>query len=85
MSAFFNFLASIGLGEPTGRAIFGAALFSAPILLKSKICYQNIGDGVYIPKKFSLLADKDTPAENKTLFPWYIFPILGAILFGLFL
>jgi hypothetical protein len=79
---FEGMLAGIGLGSPLARGTVGAVLFSLPIILHSSICYTEVRDGVYIPRPWSLLAPND---ENATAFPWYIFPILGARIFGLVL
>ena len=79
---FEGLLASFGLGSPLARGTIGAVLFSAPIVLHSSICYTHVGDGVYVPRNWSLLNPED---ENATAFPWYIFPIMGASIFALFL
>lgn len=84
MDTYFGFeqlMASIGLGSPLARSAIGAAIFSVPIFLHAKISYDEVSENVFVPRPWSLLS-KD---ENSTAFPWFIFPILGACIFGLFL
>lgn len=79
---FENLLSTLYLGEPAARGTLGAVLFSIPILFHWPISYTQVSDGIYMPRAWSLLSPED---ESATAFPWYIFPILGALLFGLFL
>lgn len=89
--SFESFLFHIGLGNPIARAAFGAVIFSAPIIMHFPISYYPVQIGAdtgnenslfYMPRPWSVT---DKGAENGTLFPWFIWPILGALLFGLVL
>ena len=83
--AIASLLVSLGLGSPITRGIFGASVFAIPLILKTPLAYYKVSDGVYLPKQFTLTASSEVPADQKTIIPWFIYPILGAILFGLFL
>lgn len=83
--AIAGLLVSLGLGSPITRGIFGASVFAIPLILKTPLAYYKVSDGVYLPKQFTLTASSEVPADQKTIIPWFIYPILGAILFGLFL
>ncbi len=78
--------AKVGLGQPIPRALVGAAIFSIPLFLKSDLSYKHLEGGITVPKSWSLFA---TPEQREldlaTPFPWYVFPVLGALIFGLFL
>ncbi len=80
-----GFLSDVGLGSPLSRGVFGACIFSIPILLKMGFLYYPIADGIYLPKEFYFTASKDTPIDQTTYIPWWSLPILGAAIFGLFL
>jgi len=79
---FEQLMVSIGLGSPVARAAVGAAFGGIPILLHFPISYKQVSEGVYLPRSWSLTNPSD---ENSTAFPWFIFPILGAVFFSLFL
>lgn len=81
--SFENILVSLGLGSPLARGTMGAALFSVPIFMHWGISYDQVEEGIYLPKKWSLFAGKED--TNTTGFPWFIWPILGYALFSLFL
>ena len=83
--AIASLLVSLGLGSPITRGIFGASVFAIPLILKTPLAYYKVSDGVYLPKQFTLTASSEVPADQKTIIPWFIYPILGAVLFGLFL
>lgn len=85
MEALMNFMVKVGLGSPITRGIFGASLFSIPLVLHTPLAYHKVSEGIYIPKQFRLTASADTPPEHTTYIPWFLFPILGAVIFGLFL
>lgn len=85
MESVMNLLVKLGLGSPITRGIFGASLFTVPLLFHTPISYVKVQEGTYIPKVWALTAPKDTPPEHTTYVPWFLFPILGAMLFGLFL
>ncbi len=80
-----NGLITLGLGEPIARTIFGASLGLIPVLLKVPLSYYKAGDGIYLPKEFTLFASADTPSDKKTYFHYLIWPIIGALYFTLFL
>ena len=79
---------SLGLESPTSRALaFGTVGFSFQYLARPSISYKKVGtkDGAKsIAKPFTLLATKDSPVET-TYMPWYFWPLLFAIIGGLFL
>lgn len=85
MESFAYYLSMVGLGNPWSRALFGAAIGFIPVVLKSGICYNEVSEGIYKPKQFSLLATSEIPDSEKTAFPWFIFPVLGALFLALFL
>jgi len=85
METLQNLLVSFGLGSPISRGIFGAAIGSIPVLIHSPVSYYKIEEGVYMPKSFYFTSPEGTAPEHKTYLPWYIFPLLGATLFALFL
>lgn len=77
---FWDFLDSIGLGNPLSRGIMFSALFALPIIVtKAKISYFETNDGFSLPKKWSLFASSDDSQDTLTMFPWFIWPIFGFI------
>ena len=82
----FDFLADIGLGSPIARAAaFGATGFGVQYLLKPSISYTTIpagkqGQTKAVAKDF---APKGSTAQT-TWFPWFMWPLLFAIIGGLF-
>ena len=85
MDTLAEILTSCGLATPITRGIFGASLFSLPIIFHSSISYTQLSDGVFLAKEFYFTAGKDTAPQNTTYFHWTFWPVLGAALFGLFL
>lgn len=85
LSAFFDFLASIGLGHPATRAVAaGAAGFGTQYLFKPSISYVNISNGKTkksAPREFKL----SSSSPQATWFPWYFWPLLFAIIAGVFI
>ncbi len=84
METFENFMVSIGMGSPLARGTVGAALFSIPIFMHWSISYQEVENGLFIPKKWSFFSSPDSKVPT-TGFPWWIWPIFGYALFALFL
>lgn len=81
-NGFETILVTLGLGNPVTRACVGGLLFSVPILFHSRFAYKEIDDGIFIPRNFAVTNPSDPEA---TFFPWWLIPLLGAALFGLFL
>ncbi len=79
---------TLGLESPTSRALaFGTVGFSYQYLARPSISYKKIDtkEGTKsIAKPFTLLASKDSPVET-TYMPWYFWPLLLALIGGLFL
>lgn len=79
MSAIVQVLTMTGLTTPMRRAVvFGAAGYGYQSFIKPSISY--VGDQ---PRPFSLFADNDD--DMATVFPWFAWPLAGAMLGGLFL
>ena len=78
-----NGLSTVGLDQPYQRAAVGLVLaFAGMKLIEPRFAYQEDGT----PKQWSLLADnKDVDPATVTWLPWYLVPVLAAVLFGLFL
>lgn len=75
-----SLFAALGLGTPVSRGLFGVGL-GALVAFGIKPSGSFNADGT--PKTFSPLL----PASEKskgTLFPWYFYPLLFGLLFGLF-
>lgn len=83
--SFFRFLGTIGLGSPFTRALAAGAIGLIPAIFKSSVFFYDAGNGVFISKEWSLFADDKTEPGKKTLFPWYLLPVLLAIVSALFL
>ncbi len=93
---FFNSIAStigytfvtLGLESPTSRAMaFGTVGFAFQYFVRPGISYVNVPTkegNKCISKQFSLLADKNSSAPT-TYMPWYLWPLIFAIIGGLFL
>lgn len=80
--SFFDFLGALGLGQPIPRACVGGLIFSFPVIFHSKFCYTEVDEGIFIPRNWLVTNPSD---PDGTLFPWWLIPILGAVLFGLVL
>ena len=92
---FFDSLAGIigttfvtlGLESPTSRAMaFGTVGFAFQYLARPSISYVNVPTkegNKCISKQFALLATEDSGPT--TYFPWYLWPLLFAIVGGLFM
>ena len=78
----------LGLETPVSRALaFGAVGFAFQYIAKPGISYVNVpgkGGNKCVAKQFSLLAGKDSGAPT-TYMPWYFWPLLLAIIGGIFL
>ncbi len=86
LEAIFNLLADIGLGHPASRTVaFAATGFGAQYLLKPSISYTTIqgkqGQTKAVAKDFALTGS----TSQTTWFPWYMWPLVFAILGGLFI
>ena len=86
-ASLFELLADIGLGHPASRAVaFGAAGFGAQYLLKPSVSYVQMpagknGQSRAVAKDFK--ATSSSPSA--TWFPWYMWPVVFAIIGGLFI
>lgn len=84
MESLFDAMAAFGLGTPLARAItFGAVGFGTQLFIKPSISYTTVGKSS-VPKQFSLTAKSDSKAPT-TLFPWFLWPVLFAVVGGLFI
>lgn len=87
IEAFFNALAAIGLGHPLTRTVaFGAAGFGVQYLLKPSISYVTVpagrgGASKAVAKDFAATSS----SSQTTWFPWFFWPILFAVVGGLFI
>lgn len=79
---------TLGLESPTSRALaFGTVGFAFQYFVRPGISYVNIPtkEGTKcISKQFSLLADKNSNVPT-TFMPWYLWPLLFALIGGIFL
>lgn len=76
-----SFFVLLGLTSPVSRALFGIGIGVAfAFLVKPSVSYN--ADGT--PKKFSWFAPADAPKDTLTKFPWYFYPVVLGLLFGLF-
>lgn len=79
---------TLGLESPTSRSLaFGTVGFSFQYLVRPSISYKKIStkEGTKtVAKPFALFASKDSPVET-TYMPWYFWPLLLALIGGLFL
>ena len=90
LNSILNAAAAVGLGHPVSRAIaFASVGFGLQYLIKPGISYGTIknkngaGNTTY-SKEFILTSSAKSP-QAKTWFPWYLWPVLFAIIGGLFL
>lgn len=86
--AIISSFVALGLESPTSRALaFGTIGFAFQFLLRPSISYANLPTkegSTCISKPFTLLASKDSNVPS-TYFPWYLWPIVFAMIGGLFL
>jgi hypothetical protein len=79
---------TLGLESPTARALaFGTVGFAIQYFIRPGVSYINVptkDGGKCISKQFTLLANKESNVPT-TLFPWYFWPLLFALIGGLFL
>lgn len=79
---------ALGLESPISRALaFGTVGFAAQYFVRPGISYVDVptkGGNKCISKQFSLLATKESSVPT-TWFPWYFWPILFALIGGIFL
>lgn len=79
---------TLGLESPTSRALaFGTVGFAFQFLVRPKISYVNLPTkegSTCISKPFTLLASKDSNVPS-TYFPWYLWPVVFALIGGLFI
>ena len=81
MESVLSFLASIGLGSPLGRSVaMGATGFATQYFIKPSISYTTVGNKT-VPKQFALTSS----GNATTYFPWFFWPILFALVGGIFL
>lgn len=82
MQSLTNFVVGIGLGTPINRsAVFAAVGFALQLFIKPSISYVTVGNKS-IAKPFKLTASPTNKIPT-TLFPWYFWPILFAMIGGL--
>lgn len=80
MDFFFKTLNVLGLSSPWARLVFGASLgFAGQMILKPSISYDRNNQS----KSFYLTASKGD--KNSTFFPWWIWPLSGAVVFSVFI
>lgn len=79
---------TLGLETPISRALaFGTVGFSFQYFVRPGISYVNVptkGGNKCISKQFTLLASKESSVPT-TFFPWYLWPVIFAIIGGIFL
>jgi hypothetical protein len=82
MEALFGLLAKFGLGNPATRAVVGgAAGFAGQYFIQPSISYTTVGK-TKVARPFALTAgNSKTPS---TFFPWFVWPLAFALVFGLF-
>lgn len=84
MDSIVNFIVGIGLGSPAARAVAGgAAGFATQYLAKPSISYTTVGK-TSVPKSFALTSSS-TSKTPTTYFPWFMWPILFAVVAGIFI
>ena len=72
-----NLMVTLGLGTPTRRLFFGVvAGFAGQMLIKPSISYNK--DGTARP----FITSK---SKNTTILPWYSWPAIFGLFFGLFI
>ena len=83
----FGLLADIGLGHPLSRTVaFAAVGFGTQYLLKPSISYIKLPAGKgnaarAVPKDFAMTSS----SAASTYFPWFAWPLVFAIVGGLFI
>ena len=75
-------LTIIGLDSPLARSCVGAVAFSVPILFHPDFAYREVDEGIFIPRNWAITNPSDPDA---TLFPYWILPLLGAVVLGMVL
>lgn len=79
---------TLGLQTPISRALaFGTVGFAYQYLLRPSLSYSKVetkSGSQYVAKEFALFSSKESPVP-KTYFPWYFWPVLLALIGGLFL
>lgn len=76
-----SFFVLLGLTSPVSRALFGIGIgVGFAFLVKPSSAFTQDGK----PKKLSWFAPADTPSADLTKFPWYFYPVVLGLLFGLF-
>lgn len=91
MSGFFysimDTMASIGLGNPISRSVSLACIgFGAQYFIKPSISYARVpskGGDKFIAKEFA--PTSKASGAMTTWFPWYMFPVVLAVIGGLFI
>ena len=83
MESILGLIAGIGLASPFSRAVaFGAAGFGTQLFIKPSISYTTVGNKT-VAKPFALTSKSKT--ATTTYFPWFFWPILFAVVGGLFI
>lgn len=76
-----SFFVLLGLTSPVSRALFGIGVGTLFVfLVKPSGAFDSEGKA----KPFSLLSPPDAKAGSTTRFPWYFYPLVLGVLFGLF-
>lgn len=79
-----SFFVLLGLTSPVSRALFGIGIgVGFAFLVKPSGAYNADGK----PKKLSWFASSEDKSKNPkeyTWFPWYFYPLVLGLLFGLF-
>jgi hypothetical protein len=74
---------SLGLLTPGSRAIAASLFFYVlQASVKPSISYHTHGPRIGTPRSWSLLAGKDCDPAETTMFPWFLWPVSGAVVFG---
>lgn len=85
--SFTNLLASIGLASPITRAaVLGGIGYATQYFFKPSISYLKLSSKTgdkYVPKEFAPFSKAGSSAT--TWVPWFMFPVIGAIIGGLFI
>lgn len=76
-----SFFVLLGLTSPVSRALFGIGVGTLFVFLVKPSGAYNAD---HTPKQFSLFAPADAPKGSTTKFPWYFYPLVLGVLFGLF-
>lgn len=74
---------ALGLLTPGSRAIAASLFFYVlQATIKPSLSYHAEGPLAGTPRAWSFTAGKDCDPRETTMFPWFLWPVSGAVVFG---